>query len=233
MTFDINSFKAELTKNGYLRPWEYSILLTAPPALTGAQFVNQNQQLNSGDVQGLISLRATQARTPTAQLEWLDIPRYGMGLKQGAPYNAVIKDCNFAIICDRHGNLYNFFHSWLNSVFTFSPIANAQAGGVSNQNRANYLVNYKDNYVTDITINMYDLIGNIAIQFILFQAFPITIQQIPLDWEEGKHLVELVIAIDYRDYSVSTSNLGQGTLGTSLTSPPSTSVPTRTPLVNV
>ena len=233
MAFDINTFRSELATNGYLRPWEYNVTITPPTGLTGSTFTNQNQSLSAGNVQSLISLRATQARTPSAQIEWLDVPRYGIGLKQGAPYNAQIKDCAFAVICDKYGNLYNFFHSWLNSVFAFSPLYNSQGGTTSNQNRASYLVNYPDNFVAQaVQINMYDQIGDLALEFVLNRAFPVTLREILLDWEEGKQLVELTVVLDYRDFSVATSNLGQGTQASDLTSPVSTTATTRIPLIN-
>lgn len=242
MTFKISEFKAELNSNGYLRPWEYQVVLAAPPALAGSQFVNQNQSVGSSNIQSMISLRSTQARTPAMQIDWLDIPRYGVGLKQGSPYNAHIKHTHFAFICDKAGNLYNFFHSWLNYIFAFSPLANAQGGPIANQNRANYILNYKDQYVTDVHINLFNPAGGqrnqtssssaIAMEFILFQAFPVTINEIPLDWEDTKSLVEMTVVLNYRDYAISTSNLGTGTLNTTLTSPPSTSIPTLTPLIN-
>lgn len=232
MTFDINQFRSEIQTNGYLRPWEYNVLLTPPPGLAGSSFVQQNQSSPSSNMPAMISLRATQARTPSAQLDWLDIPRYGIGLKVGAPYNAKIKNTHIAITCDKHGNIYNFFHSWLNYVFAFSPIQNAQAGGVANSPRGTYLINYKDDYSTTININMYNQVGALAMEFIMFQAFPVTIGEIPLDWDMAKALVELQIVFDFPHYSLSTSNLGQGQLNSSLTSPPSSSNPTLTPIIN-
>jgi len=233
MTFDINEFRAEIQKNGYLRPWEYSVTLNPPSGLNGAQFTNQSQEAPAGNMTGTISLRCTQARTPTAQLEWLDIPRYGIGLKQAAPFNAKIKNFHIAILCDKNGNLYNFFHSWLNYIFAYSPPANAQAGGVANQSRGTYMLNYSDNYTTSILLNMYKLTGETAMQFEFFRAFPVTMTEIILDWETAKSLVELNIVFDYREYSLVTSNMGVGTLNTSLTSPgPSTSIPSLTPLIN-
>jgi hypothetical protein len=232
MTFSIKQFKAELQSNGYLRPWEYQVVMSTPPGLNAAHFVQQNQTIDAGAIQSMITMRATQARTPSAQLDWLDIPRYGIGLKQGAPYNAHVKHSHFAIICDKYGNIYNYFHAWLNYVFAFSPLTNSQGGTVINQSRANYLANYKDQYSTNVFINLFDLKGHLAMQFELFQAFPVTIMEVPLDWDETKALVELTIVLDYRDYTVVTSNLGNGELNTTLTSPPSSTIPARSLLVN-
>lgn len=234
MTFQINEFRSELASKtgGYLRHYEYQVSIAPPPALSGSKFVNQNQQTTGENVQNMISLRATQARLPTAQLEWLDIPRYGLGLRQGAPYNAHIQQVQIAFILDKLGNLYNFFHSWLNYIFAYSTKTDAQGGGVANQTRANYLVNYKDQYVTDIHLKLYDTIGKLSMEFVMLQAFPVMITQIPLDWEQTKSLVEMTVVFNYRDYSLTTSNLGQGQLNTDLTSPPSSSIPNRNILIN-
>jgi len=232
MTFDINQFRAEIKSNGYLRPWEYSVFLTPPSGLTSAQYVQQGQSTTGSNITNMIQLRATQARTPSAQLDWLDIPRYSMGLKMAAPFNARIKTTHFAFLCDKAGNLYNFFHTWLNYVFAFSPLNSAEAGGVANMSRATYVLNYKDSYSTDVKITMYNLTGGTAMEFLLHQAFPVTMSEVILDWEDAKSLVELTVVLNYFEYSLITSNLGEGTLGSSLTSPPSASTPTLTPLIN-
>jgi hypothetical protein len=235
MAFNINSFRAEIAKNGYLKNEHFSMTIVVPPALLNSQMTNQQRTTPAGNMPPTLTLRTAEARTPSGTLEWMEVPRYGIGLQQGQPYNAKMSNMFCEVICDKYGDIYNFFHTWLNVIFPFSPLVDSQGGSQINQSRATYLLNYKDEYATTININMFDVIGKLVLDFVLNVAFPVTIKEIPLDWEAGGKggLVTLNIGFEYRDYSITTSNLGRGQYNTNLTSPASASSPAQTLLLNI
>jgi hypothetical protein len=209
MGFDIAAFAAEIASNEYLRTDIFDVTISAGSSSSG------------GSLPRMIQFRTNQCRTPSGVIEWKEIPRYGFGVDSGQPYNMKMTNCWMSILCDKNGDVYKFFHTWLNLIFNFSPLNSSSGGSTStvNQSVASYFVNYKSNYAATVIINTYDQTGSPSIKWELNLAYPLEIREIPLDWNQTG-LVQLEVIFDYRDYSITTANLGGSTSApSSLTSP--------------
>lgn len=92
---------------------------------------------------------------------------------------------NFIISGDMSEKL--FFDSWMESInptLTFD-------------------FNYKENYQATIYINQYDLDSNTTYQCILYNSYPIVVNQLDLDWStDSFHKLSVVFAYDYWQNSV-------------------------------
>jgi len=184
MAFDINSFKTELHTNGYLRTHSYRVILTPPSAM-----------LIATNIMPMISMRAEEVRTPTASLATVDVPRYGIGPTQKQVVSNQFNDITVSLISDKYGNLWNFLHTWLNTIFSYSPAANGGANPT-------YTAEYKSNFSTTMTIEIFDQIGKTPITFTMNMAYPIQIREVNMDWSETGNLVYLDVAMTFRDYSL-------------------------------
>jgi len=227
MTFDINSFCAELQQNGYLKPHDYNLSITLPSILSGSSiFGSSGNSITSGNMNPLLSMRINECRSPILTLTASDVNRYGIGPVQKMPHNAQFQDMWISIICDKYGMIWNFWHVWLNTIFSFSPPYNASAGSVNN-GYASYTSEYKANYSTSMMLTVYDQIANTVLEFIMSMAFPIQMREVALSWNSQNEIVLLNIDISYKDYTISGSSLTSAATASqnSTNSPPSVSIP--------
>jgi hypothetical protein len=109
------------------------------------------------------------------------------------PYLSTYNDIDLTFIVSDDMNEKVFFDNWLELI---NP-------------SYNFNYQYKSNYATVITINQYDVTGALSYQVDLFDAYPISMNQLDLDWSsEGNH--KLVVTFAYtRWQNNSLQNLGQ------------------------
>lgn len=225
MTFDINSFKSELNQNGYIKPHDYNLLIYLPPIMAGSTlFGSTGVSASASSVVPLLSMRVNECRSPLLTLVSSDVSRYGIGPTQKMPHNAQFQDMWISIICDKYGTIWNFWHTWLNSIFSFSPIYNAQTGTPYNS-VASYTTEYKSNYSSNMLLNIYDQMAGTILEFNMSMAFPIQMREVALSWNSQNEIVLLNIDLTYKDYSIVGSSMTSINSINNTTSPPSTSVP--------
>lgn len=109
------------------------------------------------------------------------------------PYLTTYNDIDLTFILTDDMNEKVFFDNWMeliNPSYSF-----------------NY--QYKSEYATVITINQYDVTNTLTYQVDLFDAYPISINQLDLDWSsEGFHKLSVTFAYT-RWQNNSLQNLGQ------------------------
>lgn len=189
--FDINDFLSNIDQYGVLNNNKFLIQFAAPviPILVGTN------QVSGSSLIELMQFRGIEARLPGVILQTLDVQRYGFGPLQKFPINPMFTDASFTFLADRQSFIYQFIYQWFNGINDFS-------GSVSSQNDASYLIEYKSNYVVDMYITVYDQYGNQSIQVVLYETYPITLNDIPLAWEENNSIVKLIVGFTFRDWAL-------------------------------
>lgn len=191
MPFNINEFKADVQDRGYIKTNLFEVLVAPPLVNAGGGNSNITKHM---------SHRIEAVRAPGIQFMTADINRYGVGPTQKQPYNAQFNDISFTILCDNYGDIWQFWHDWLRTVYQFTPIAVPGSGTVSTQ--ANYNVNYKDVYSSTVSIIIYDVGGSVIKRIDMYQAFPTSIREIPLNWEDQNNLLRLGVSLTYKEYTL-------------------------------
>ena len=88
--------------------------------------------------ESLLQIRAESAKLPGVLIQTSDVNRVGIGPTQKMPFNAQFTDTSITFVSDSKGEIYNYFYTWLNSIFDFSGIYNRNA-------LPSYKTEYKDN----------------------------------------------------------------------------------------
>jgi len=168
MPYNITSFINSFTDD-IAKPNRFEVIITVPPSI-GVD-TNYGRQL---------ALRCESADLPSRSLSLVDqkfgsnpIERHAINSYYGA------STLNFIVSGDMSERI--FFDNWLeyiNPTDTFN-------------------LNYRDTYVTPITINQYDNQNNLVYAIELVDAFPTSVNQLDLDWSQDGHL-KLAINIEYR-----------------------------------
>lgn len=189
MPFNINEFKADISDKGYLKSNLFEVYIT-PPRISGV----------SSELARHMSHRIEQVRAPGINFMSADINRYGVGPTQKQPFNAQFNEISFTILCDNYGDIWQFWHDWLRYIYDFTPLASPGNGNIISQ--SNYSLKYKDDYSTTMSIVVYDVGGSASKRIDLYQAFPTSIREIPLSWEDSNNLIKLGVSVTFKEYTL-------------------------------
>ena len=105
--------------------------------------------------------------------------KFGSNPVEKYPYQVQFNDLNLTFIVDDDMLAKYFFDGWLEAVVPSS----------------NYNPNYKNTYSTTINIRQYKNNNEPSYSVDLFEAYPISVNQLDLDWSaEGHHKLTVVFA---------------------------------------
>jgi hypothetical protein len=143
---------------------------------------------------------------PGVKLISKSVQRYGYGPLEKMNMGFDNSDITLNFIGDAGGNILNFFTDWIRGeVEIASDVGpNDTVKGRPNQAVAMkpYRVNYKKNYETQITINVFDSTGkNIAYNVTLNKACPTEIDPIFIKWNPSDEFMIIPVRFSFLDTS--------------------------------
>ena len=169
MAGSINDFKASFQKD-LARPNKFQVNIPVP--LTLIPYVKNAKNL---------VYRCENANLPGRTMMTLD-QKIGSNPIEKYPYMTTYNDLDLTFIVDDDMNQKVFFDAWLNFI---NPTYN-------------YNFRYKGDYSTAITINQYDVTNQISYSINLYDAYPISMNQMDLDWSaDGYHKISVTFAYTY------------------------------------
>jgi hypothetical protein len=168
MAGNINDFKSSF-RTDLARSNRFDVNIPIP--LTLIPYVSTSKQLN---------YRCENANLPGRTFSTIDQKTYGPIEKY--PTLTSFTDIDLTFIVDDNMNQKVFFDAWLNYI---NP-------------QYNNNFRYKSDYSTIITINQYDVTNNLTYSINLYDAYPISINQMDLDWSgDGFHKLTVTFAYTY------------------------------------
>ena len=194
--FNVNNFRADISKNGVLQTNKFIVAFNSPVCMQGIYFGTKQGTAYTSSVEQLMQLRAESVKVPGVALLQSDINRYGIGPSQKMPFNARFTENAITFVSDRNSQIYMYFYTWLNKIFDFSGSAYESNIGAS------YATEYKDNYATDLHVYVYDNAGNQVQDIVMYKAYPESINDINLSWNDSNNLLKVTVSISYRDWAM-------------------------------
>lgn len=168
MPGSINDFKASFRKE-VARPHKFDVNIPIP--LTLIPYVASAKSLN---------YRCENASLPGRTFATTEQKTYGPIEKY--PYLNTYTDVDMTFIVDDDMSQKVFFDAWMNYI---NPLYNNN-------------LRYKGDYSTVITVNQYDVTNNISYSVNLYDAYPISMNQMDLDWSaDGYHKLNVTFAYTY------------------------------------
>lgn len=152
---NINEFKSELASRDVERPNLYAVTFGTPPAASIGIDVN-NKLIQAfadvGESGKLITLFCESANLPGVGFAMDTVRRHGIGPAQKMPISPGFNDVNLSFIADAGGVVYNLFYEWINEIMPYSNPGRPDAvtGG-----KYDFVMGYKGNYQTDLSIALY------------------------------------------------------------------------------
>lgn len=205
----INDFISSINKKGVLKDNKYVVSFRLPNYLQ----TNAISIFNGINSSFLLSLRCENASIPGLQFASVDgPPRFGYGPIEYNPYNVVYEDITLTFLLDSDSEIHKIFYDWMNSIVNFHAqgqaligSANAAKGPVSGM--APYEVGYKDDYITDLKVEVYPDANydKASMELIAYRAFPKSVTPLNLNWSDGQPL-KLQVVMTYTDFEINYPN---------------------------
>jgi hypothetical protein len=207
MAFNINRFKDNVNSYGYAKNSKFEVFVQSPPILQNSNLNSNGRELTTDTINNVLRYRIDQVIAPGAFLMSTDTNRYGIGPTQKMPFNSQFSDTTFSILVDQRTFLWDFWYNWINAIFNF----NGQEPNGNNLTTGGripkYNLKYKDQYSTIMMILVYSDVGEVVKTINLYDAFPSSIAQIPLSWNDTQGLMRLSITVTYSQFSFVGSNI--------------------------
>jgi len=170
MAGSISAFKSSF-RTDLARPSRFDVIIPVPFILIGSPIVDSRN----------LTYRCENAQLPGRTIATLDQKTYGPIEK--FPYLSTYNDIDLSFYVDDDMKQKYLFDAWL--------------GYINTSSTNNYL--YKDEYATTLTINQYNVSNKRTYSVDLFDAFPISINQMDLDWSntDAVHKMSVTFAYTY------------------------------------
>lgn len=169
MAGSIADFKHSFTTD-IARANRFDVLIPIPFVLVGTPYVSAKS----------LTYRCETANLPGRTMATAEQKTYGPIEK--FPYLMTYNDMDLTFLVDDDMKQKYLFDGWLDLI---NPYLNNNYG-------------YKEEYATTITINQYDVTNKLSYSADLIDAYPISVNQMDLDWSnEGLHKLTVTFAYTY------------------------------------
>lgn len=200
MPFNINSFKAEIENNGYLKNNQFEVIIAQPNVMKNSNLNYFGYENSTKGIVDIMRSRIDQVRAPAINLISADVPRYGIGPTSKVAIGTQINEVNFSVLVDGYGAIWQYWNAWLRQTFEFSGVETSF--GSQSSRLPSYTANYKDDYSTIMQIAVFDNFGNTVQRINLYKAFPTSIREVPLSWDNNNTLLRLSISMSYSEHTI-------------------------------
>jgi hypothetical protein len=193
MPFNISTFSAQISDYGFLTPNKFQLIVTPPRIILN----------DSSEISNQLKFRVEGVIAPSINLTLMDVNRYGVGPVQKNPVNATFNTMSLTFVADSYSYIWNFWYQWIQQIFGFSGTQDNLSNNRSLINTpASYSLKYKEDYVTNISLQIFDTLGNISQTINYNQAYPFAISDTQLNWGETNQLLKINIGIAFTDYVI-------------------------------
>ena len=189
--FSINTFNAAINRYNGLLKSSLFLARIAPPAT-----------LSSSLSQDLIMF-CDNANLPSLQMATDDIVRHGYGPQEKMPYKPLFGDIQLGFLGDGLGMTHKFFQDWINSIVSFD--LSKGFSSYDSMGKSPFEVEYKENYQGGISLCTYNERQQNIIEIEVFEAFPIAIDHVQLNWNNTNDLMRIDIRFGYTYYNAKSS----------------------------
>jgi hypothetical protein len=170
MAGSIQEFKSTF-KRDLARPNRFDVFINVPPVISSLAGQSQRQVARS------LRYNCESTNLPSRTFATTEQKTYGPIEKY--PYLTTYNDLDITLIVDDAMSQKYIFDSWMeyiNPAFTND-------------------FKYKEDYATVLTVNQYNLQNELVYAVDFFECYPISINQMDLDWQlEGYHKLNVTFA---------------------------------------
>jgi len=144
------------------------------------------------------------AVAPGYQIQTMGVRRYTFGPEEKRPFAPVFTPVQATFNADAKGEVLGFWNAWLQFIMAHDWYQ----GGIRQKSNFGggdqYYLAYKEDLATDITIKVFDTAGNVTVTYILKEAFPSQVTDVPLNWSDVNTTTKFMVNLEYLDWTTTT-----------------------------
>lgn len=194
-SFNINQFASEIKDAGTLQNNKFNIEFVIPPIFSGVE------RFGEVSFSRKLQMRAETASLPSVILDTQNTNRYGLGPRQKFPTNVAFTDFSLSFIDDKQNNMYNYFSTWINSIFDFG--ATGERSTRSRISSTKYLNEYKKYYASPLmSVFIYSKEGTLVNNVGFVDVFPVGISEVGLGWSENNSVMKSKVIFSFREWFI-------------------------------
>lgn len=184
--FNIEEFRTELTTGGMLRSNHGHLLFNNPAVIPDSLSDNRP-----------ILLRIEEMSIPSVWFTTDDnIRRYGYGPIENVPVHPQFDTYSISVIADKNGFVHEYFSTWMNGIVNFDM----SEGIIGTKETKPYETAYRQDYVVDMVIKVYDVTTEEILEYRMMDAFPRAMNESRVAWAERDNIIKLQVQFEYRDW---------------------------------
>jgi hypothetical protein len=189
MSFNVQNFLSRVNESGGLvQNNKFRLLITPPPIFKSSNNYDEETKANLNDGARTLEYFCSSASIPGVNLNTHEIRRYGYGPMEKRPYVASFADATFNVYFDSKRKNYDFFQTWISSIIDYD---------VNNSINSKFLLEYKSEYQSTIDLFVHDNTGVIVGHYVMDEAFPISIGDIPLNWGDTNSIIKIPVTFTF------------------------------------
>lgn len=199
MPFNVNEMLATINANGGLSKASKFIVRITPPSSLLSNINND------------FVFFCDSASLPGLTFNSDEVRPSGYGNLQKRPYASQFNDVNVTFYNDSDGRVMSFLHLWQQSIYNFnnSTNPNATARGLINNTFAYPNgTDGTDGYYGIVDIIHYSEDEKEILTYQLIDAFPITINDVQIDWNMNDQIVKIPVTFSYTYWTSDTLDPG-------------------------
>lgn len=209
MAFNINNYKQSVAQHGVFRNNRFDVIVTTPTILQGSSIVTGGGSTSVAEIARMMTFRAEQVKAPGISMDTKNSYRYGMGSYQKMPFSGRYTDINLTFLSDGYGIIWNYWYQWMNSIFNFAGNDGATGSIIGGFNTLpSYQLEYKDKYATKMSIVMYNVGGEQVQTINLYDAYPVTLNDINLNWSTKNDPIKITVGVTFKEFTIERSTVG-------------------------
>lgn len=194
MAFRIDDFRAKVSSTEFLRNNKFHVRIPYPAGL------NSSQQMR--DLARYMEFYTDSADLPGVAMKTHRLPRYGYGPVEQRPHLADFVDANISVLNDGDNKNLNFFRNWaqLAMPYNMSKGINNEVSVAGMPATKVFTMNYRDQFVTDVRISVFNEQGIKKSELVLREAFPVFIETVKLNWGDTNAVQKFTVTLAYFDW---------------------------------
>ena len=183
--FNLNKFIGQMQEvNSIAQPSRYLVEISAPDWAAGK--VEAAQRL---------SFFCDAVNVPGMTMAMSEFKTQGYGTFDRRPTSPIMQDITCSIMLDSNGNNLGFFQEWIKNIINID-VSKGQQTEVNGA--APFEIKYRDNYLSEITITMFDMAGTPITKVTAYECFPSVLGDVALGWNSTDEIARLSVNFQVR-----------------------------------
>ena len=192
MAFNIQNFVTDIGNRGTLKNNSYDVFITEPPMLRLS-----SNTASPTIIENIVRFRANKISLPGINLDLTQTKRYGVGPVSRAPTNVNFTNMGIEFLETANHEVYKYLYEWTTTMFDYTG-----AGGGTSNPVPRYNNEYAKYYTTDVLINVYRQDSSLATKVRVIEAFPISISDKSLSWDDTNSIYKVDAAFAYKEWRI-------------------------------